>query len=159
VEECGLPATSALGMEAIAAFALTCNVIQVVDFGLKTTSKCQQIYKEGSTIEHQDLDYTSKHLAGISEKLSKSIQDAQTNKPLTKDDYDLQDLGVKCVESARNLRDELDKLTIPGRHGNIAAVLNKAFKSMRRNGDINKIKDRLCAYERVLNTRLLSRLR
>jgi hypothetical protein len=90
-------------MEAIAAFALACNVIQVVDFALKAASKCQQIYKEGRTIEQQDLDYTSKHLAEISEKLSDSIGNAPTNKPLTKDDHELQDLALKCAESARNL--------------------------------------------------------
>jgi hypothetical protein len=145
-------------MEAIAALALACNVIQVVDFALKTASKCQEIYNEGRTIEHQDLDYTSKHLAEISEKLNESIQNAQTNKPLTKDDHELQDLALKCVESARNLRDELDKLTIPGRKRKRAAV-TKVFMSIRRNDDINKIEERLRGYERVLNTRLLSRLR
>jgi hypothetical protein len=145
-------------MEGIAAFALACNVIQVVDFALKTASKCQQIYKEGRTTEHQDLDYTTKHLAELSEKLSESLKNAKTSKPLTKDDQELQDLALKCEESARDLRGELDRLTTPSRRGRRAAVV-KVFKSIRRNGDINEIKDRLGAYERVLNTRLLSRLR
>jgi hypothetical protein len=48
-------------MEAIAAFALACNVVQFVDFGLRTASRCQEIYNEGMTIEHEDLDYTSRH--------------------------------------------------------------------------------------------------
>lgn len=145
-------------MEAIAAFGLACNVIQVVDFGLKIASKFREIYDEGRTIEHQDLDYTSKHLAEINEKLSASIQNARTNKPLTKDDHELQDLAVKCARSARDLRDELDKLKISGRHGKRAAVF-KAFKSIRRNDAINKIRDRLCEYERVLDTRMLPRLK
>jgi hypothetical protein len=34
-------------MEAIPAFSLACNVIQVVDFSLKATSMCHEAYKTG----------------------------------------------------------------------------------------------------------------
>jgi hypothetical protein len=145
-------------MEAIAAFSVACNVIQVVDFGLRTVSKCREIYNQGTAIDHQDLDNTSKHLAEINEKLSTSIQNALTNKPLSKDEYELQELAFKCTRTASDLRDELDKLKIFGRRGK-RAVLAKAWKSIRRNDTINKIKERLSDYERVLNTRLLLRLR
>lgn len=145
-------------MEAIAAFALACNVVQVVDFGLKTASKFGEIYKEGSTIDHQDLYYTSKQLAEITEKLSASIHQAQTNKLLTRDEDQLADLADKCTKCAKDLRKELDNLTLSGGQGKRAA-LSKAIKSFRRNDGIKKIKDRLGEYERVLNTRLLSRLR
>ena len=145
-------------MEAIPAFALACNVIQVVDFGLKTASKYREIYKEGSAIEHQDLEYTTKHLAEITGNLSTSIQNARTNKPLTKDDNELQNLAQQCTESADNLRNELDKLKTPGRQGKRAALL-KTWKSVRKSDDIKKIRDKICEYERVLDTRLLSRLR
>lgn len=145
-------------MEAIAAFALACNVVQVVDFGLKTASKCAEIYKDGSSIEHQDLNYTSKHLAEITGNLNASILHPRTNKPLTQDEHELAELAARCTKTANDLRDELDKLTLSGRQGKRAAVF-KAIKSIRRNDCIKKIKDRLGEYESVLNTRLLSRLR
>ena len=145
-------------MEAIAAFALACNVVQVVDFGLKAASKCREIYREGRSIEHQDLNYTSKHLAEITENLSASILYARTNKPLTKEEHELADLAAKCTKTATDLQDELDKLMLSGRQGKRAAVF-KAIKSIRRNDSIKKIKDRLGEHESVLNTRLLSRLR
>jgi hypothetical protein len=142
-------------MEAIEAFALACNVVQVVDFGLKTASKGREIYNDGRTNEHQDLDYTSKHLAEISENMSVSIQNAPANKPLTKDDHELQDLAGECAKSANDLRDELDKLSIPGRHGKRAALV-RAFKSVRKSHAVTRINDWLREYERVLNTRLLT---
>lgn len=145
-------------MEAVAALALACNVVQVVDFGLKTASKCREIYNKGHTAEHQDLEDTSKHLAEITGNLSVSIQNAQTNKPLTKDDHELQSLAQRCTESANNLQEELDKLKSPGRLGKRAALL-KTWQSMRKSNDIKRIKDKLLEHEAVLNTRLLSRLR
>ncbi len=145
-------------MEALPAFALACNVFQVVDFGLKTASKCREIYKEGSTIEHQDLGYTTKHLADITANLSTLIQNAATNQPLTKENHELQVLAHKCTECANNLRDELNKLKVPGRQGKRAAVL-KTWKSLWKSDEIKQIKDKLCEYERVLDTGLLSRLR
>jgi hypothetical protein len=88
-------------MEAIAAFALACNVVQVVDFSLKIVSKYKEIYNEGTTLDHQDLDYTSKHLAEISEKLNKSILDTRTTRPRNKDDSDLQDLAIKVYKGCQ----------------------------------------------------------
>ena len=88
-------------MEAIAAFALACNVVQVVDFSLKIVSKYKEIYNEGTTLGHQDLDYKAKHLAEMSEKLNESILNIRTTKPLTKDNSDLQDLAIKVYEDCR----------------------------------------------------------
>lgn len=145
-------------MEAITALALACNVVQVVHYGLKTAFTCREIYKKGSTAEHQDLEYTSKHLAEITGNLRASIQNARTNKPLTKDDHELQSLAQRCTESANNLREELDKLKLPDSQGKRAALL-KTWRSVRKSNDIKRINDKLCEDERVLNTRLLSRLR
>lgn len=67
---------------------------------MRTASRCQEIYNGGMTIEHEGLDYASRHLAEIGENLSSSIQNAPANEPFTKEDYELQDLAVKCAKSA-----------------------------------------------------------
>lgn len=145
-------------MEAIAAFGLACNVIQVVDFGLKTASKCRQIYKEGATIEVQDLENTSKNLAEVSRDLDAAIRRAQAAKPLKKEDHELQDLSVKCSKIAGDLQVELQKLSSESKQSKRASLI-KTFKTISRKGTIDDLYKRLSEYERVLNTRLLARLR
>ena len=42
-------------MEAIAAFALACNVIQIVDSSIKIAGKCREVYKDGISVENEEL--------------------------------------------------------------------------------------------------------
>src|ERR1700761_5379492 len=96
-------------MEAIAAFSLTCNVAQVVDFALKVSSKCKEIARTGSTVEVQDYRNTSKQLANLTESLNASVNSAP--KPLTKDDRGLLDLSKKCSQAASELEVRLEELS------------------------------------------------
>jgi len=140
--------------EAIAAFSLASNVIQVVDFGLKAASKCKEIYQEGSTSEIRHLERTSKELADLTIGLESSIKAA--SQPLTKDDHDLKDLSLKCSRAALDLQVELQKLSKGlGKRG---AVI-KFVKTYSHKRAIDELHRRLSEYQQVLNTRLLARLR
>ncbi|KAG8158356.1 hypothetical protein KVR01_012117 [Diaporthe batatas] len=53
------------GAEAIATFALVCNILQTIELGFKAASICKNIYKTGSSDPDEDID--EKRLAQISE--------------------------------------------------------------------------------------------
>lgn len=142
-------------MEAIAAFGLACNVIQVVSFGLEVSSKFKEVQQQGSTVEVQDLENTSNELATLTLGLDSSIKTAPA--PLTKDDHDLQELSRKCFKAATDLQVELQKLS--KRKGQKRGTLMKTFVTLIRGGAIQDLHTRLREYERVLNTRLLVGLR
>jgi septal ring factor EnvC (AmiA/AmiB activator) len=142
-------------MEAIAAFGLACNVIQVVSFGLEVASKSKEIQQKGSTIEVQDYEDTSKELADVINALDSSIKNAPS--PLTKDDHDLQALSRNCSKAATDLQAELQKLS--ARNQRRRGTLSKTLITLTRGGAIQGLHKRLREYERVLNTRLLVRLR
>lgn len=142
-------------MEAIAAFSLACNVVQVVDFALKVSSKCKEIARTGSTIEIQDYENTSKQLAELTHSLNASIN--TTPKPLGKDDQDLLDLSRKCCRVASDLKLKLEELSV--KNGKQRGTLGKAWKTFRDDRSIQDLHKRLKEYEQALNMRLLTRLR
>lgn len=143
-------------MEAIVAFGLACNVVQVVDFALKVTSKCAEIARTGSTLEVQDYQNTSNQLANLTEGLNAAIDRAP--KPLTRDDQDLLDLSRKCSGAAAELQHKLEELSTTKNRGK-RNVIGKAFKTFTSDRAIRDLHRRLTEYERVLNTRILVRMR
>lgn len=143
-------------MEALAAFGIACNVIQVMDFAAKTASKCREIAETGSTNELLDYDRTSEQLAGLLEGLKISIDDAP--KPLGKEDQELYDFSKECCAVAQELQSKLEDLT-GATQARKRRKVSQLAKTLVSSGSIRKICRRLEGYERTLNTSLLVRLR
>ena len=141
-------------MEALVALSLACNVVQLVDFGLKTISSFQEIYKDGATIEQQDFKATAQELATLSDDLRKSIQSVPTLIPLARDDEELRQIAVKCRDQAAKLQFELKKLS-PSQAGGLRSTVLKTWRSTFKTGPINDIRNRLMDVQRVLDTKIL----
>ena len=141
-------------MEALVALSLACNVVQLVDFGLKTISSFQEIYKVGATIEQQDFKATAQELATLSDDLRKSIQSVPTLIPHARDDEELCQIAVKCRDQAAKLQFELKKLSqLPA--GGLRSTVLKTWRSTFKTGPINDIRNRLLDVQRVLDTKIL----
>ncbi|KAL9621344.1 MAG: hypothetical protein Q9160_004235 [Pyrenula sp. 1 TL-2023] len=144
-------------MEALVALGLACNVVQIVDCGLKVASRARQIYQKGVTAEQQDFQATARELLSLSHDLEATITDARRASALPEGDQTLFDLSLNCHATARELEAELRKLSaIPS--GGIRSSLSKSLKSILRNGKLRDIRSRLLAYKDLLDSRILVQL-
>ena len=150
-------------MEAIAAFGLACNVIQVVDFSTKVAAKCKELYKDGASSENKDIESMAKHLTDLSTGLKSpsAVQRPGSVPHSCQDEQDLQDLqelAQKCSGTATELIGEIQKLCIHDRRKK-RDVLRKAVKVIWEKDAIEDIQKRLEKYRSALDTRILINLR
>ena len=138
-------------MEAIAAFSLACNVIQVVDFGIKVASKSRELYRDGTTCESEDLQRTTDHLSQASASLGKSMKGAN--------DKELETIATECRSAARELLLKLDDLKL-GANKNSRGIraIGRAMKSIRKKDAIKQLQARLETCRRSLDTGILVHL-
>lgn len=87
-------------MEAIAAFGLACNFLQVTETTLKIAKVLRQAYKHDSTREAENAGRLSDNLSSATGKLQSSMQ-----QPLSKDDTELNDIALQCLDKATKLHD------------------------------------------------------
>lgn len=97
-------------MESLAAVGIACNVMQCIDFGVKTASICKKLYNNQAVDEN--LDYISTNLWELSKDLDASLKAIETQGTFPKDQRELRKVAQKCLESSVDLKKELDKLSI-----------------------------------------------
>ena len=146
-------------MDPITGISLAASVIQLITFGIDAVKTCREIYQKGSVSDYKDLDYTTNHLAGVTNSLQQSLQSSITgSRVLTREEKDLIKLAQECEDCAKLLQKELDILqTQPG-----ASTLHSVrltARAIRKKGTIDKINQHLQTYQSTLETSLLSRLR
>ena len=147
-------------MDPLTAFSLTCGVIQVVDFSTKVAVKCRQIYKDGATSENKKTESMARHLTDLAAhlKLPNISQSLGSAPQLYHDDQELLKLAKQCSETATELIDELQKLSVPDRQRKRDAF-RKAMKVVWKKDAIQNIQSSLEQYRRTLDTRILINLR
>ena len=151
-------------MDPLSAFSLTCNIIQVVDFGSKALAMCKEIYDRGTLSEYQDLEETTKHLIDLRRSLGLSgggntpsrLGSAQI---LPQQDDLLMKVAKQCSETAEQLVKRLQKFSVAGPRHKKRQAISKAFKAMWKGGDIQQLQRQLDAHQKALDTRILIGLR
>ena len=149
-------------MDPITAFGLACNVIQVVDFGLKTVSIARHLSKDGITASHDQLREIGKDLASAVVKLQEILTDSASvsSNFADPDDQVLFDLSEKCYDTATKLRAEVDKLTVTATGiRKVVDVPKKTVASWRKAEKLEELRDTLEAHRRALDTQILVALR
>lgn len=145
------------GMEAIAAFSLACNVIQVVHSSIDVVSACRELYTEDSLSKYEPLEHMANHLTGLRDALESPL--AQGNQNIGQvQDQALLDLAQKCSLTAEELSRELQKLKTSGSH-NKWQVIRKSARSLWNHSSIEKIQTRLDEYRKILDSRILIGIR
>ena len=145
------------GMDAIAAFSLACNVIQVVQFSMDVVSTCRELYREGSLSKYDHLEYMTNHLIGLRNALDSTTVQGNQNIGQCQDQA-LLDLSEKCSTTAKELSGELQRLKINGPH-NKRQVIRKSAKSLWRKNSIERIQTRLDEYRKILDSHILLGIR
>ena len=144
-------------MEAIAAFGLACNVIQVVNFSIDVVSKCRELGQEDSLSKHEPLEHMANHLTGLRNALDSPL--AQGNQNVGQgQDQALLELAEKCSITAKELSGELQKLKINGPHNKRQIIRNSAT-CLWKSSSIEKIQTRLDEYRKILDSRILIGIR
>ena len=153
-------------MDPLSAFSLTCNIIQVVDFGAKALAMCKEIYDRGALSKYQDLDETAKHLIDLQRGLglaggggSNTPSSFGSAQILPQQDDLLMKVAKQCSETAEQLVKKLRELSVAGRHQKKRQAISKAFKAIWRGGDIKQLQRQLDMHQKALDTRILIDLR
>ncbi|KAL9049000.1 MAG: hypothetical protein Q9162_007442, partial [Coniocarpon cinnabarinum] len=145
--------------EALAALGLASNIVQFIDFGLKTTSEIKEIYSSASglTSEITTLnDIATEHRKTVA-SLQKSTDD---NGPrLSQEDIELKTLATKTVITARKLEDIIDPLRTHNAKPRVRDAVTKGWKSWRSKDKLETVTKELQSYKSVLDTRLLINVR
>lgn len=145
-------------MDPLTAFSLVCGVIQVVDFSIKTLSKCKEVYREGSLSQYQELEDLTKHLVDVREKLELPAANKSIERSAASDEQSLLEVADQCSETADRLVEQLHSLKIEAPRKRRQAIL-KTVKVLWEKHRIQDIQKRLDDHRNVLNTEILINLR
>ncbi|KAL9109176.1 MAG: hypothetical protein Q9227_006101 [Pyrenula ochraceoflavens] len=145
-------------MEALASFALACNVLQVIGTGFKAVEIYKQVHEHGISVDHDGLKQRSEMTALNAESAQDEIrQQLKHYAPLTSTEVQLQNVAGKCLETAELLRQKLDKLSADSAAGHRAAV-KVAIKTILRASSIEKLEQQLAEYREIMQTSILVNL-
>ncbi|OAL31353.1 hypothetical protein AYO20_08263 [Fonsecaea nubica] len=143
-------------MEALVTFALACNVIQVVDASRKVYEIFTQFRKLGTTARADELRHSTQHLMKCHNSLQNSLSGA-SHFPLLESGVDLAELSRSCIEAAKDLEDELQKITVKPGSSRLSAW-TKSFRTKMKSDHVEALKRKLDECARVLDSATLVHL-
>jgi hypothetical protein len=129
-------------MEAIAAFGLFSNIVQVIGFAAQVFELSNEFHKHGIAIDLEALDETNCQLARTTVEMETSLSAARRSGPPSKSDLHLAHLIGDVRKAAEVLNQELQDLQINPRSSRQAAF-SKAFKLRWRAPRIEEQRRRL----------------
>ena len=140
-------------LDPLTALALTGNVLQFIDFGLKATSKAREVYvsADGITAENADLEVLTTDIASVSEKLVASSGNSSGNDSLD-------DISRRCKASAADLLVALRKLKVEGRKGKWKSV-RKGLKAVWGKRKVDDLRVRLESWRDEIQFHVVVQLR
>ncbi|EAQ90378.1 hypothetical protein CHGG_02313 [Chaetomium globosum CBS 148.51] len=149
------------GLEPLAALSLACNVFHVIGVARHTIRTARQVYQYG------ELDPALIDHATRLEDLSKRIRPAtmpganprSTAQPKPTDqDTQLLGLANRCLNAARDLREEVNFLKGPDTKSKLVAMLKTAVKTAWRQRRLDRLGKEMLDAEQLLQTGLLTRI-
>ncbi|KAM7189849.1 hypothetical protein V8F20_009986 [Naviculisporaceae sp. PSN 640] len=139
------------GMEPLAAFGLVCNVMQAIHFTTQTAALCKKAFSTGSP--DPELGILIEDSAHIYQDLVNSIQ---ATTPLTEDETKLLRIAVKTQQAALEVRAEASRIISEPTKGNVVASIVGGIKAKLRENNLDKVQNKLVAYQRLLESGSLS---
>ena len=134
-------------------------VVQLVNFGVDAAKTCGEVYRQGSTTENADIQYTTTHLAKLTQILQQSLKDSTkpTTSP-TQEEQKLIELSEKCRICAEALQQELLQLQRRSSSSSLE-TFKKGAQAVLKRRTIAKIYDQLETHKSTLEIAVLFRLR
>lgn len=127
-------------MEAIAAFGLACNVMQVIDFSFTLAKECREILENGSLQDHDQLNDVVSAIKRISENVSNQL--ASNEHRLTPEEEAPRDIASKTTRCAKKLIAVLEKFNLKGREPGFSNALRLITATSKRK-NIEKLRKEL----------------
>ena len=141
-------------MDPISAISLASNIIQLVDFGLKLSKTCCEIYQTGLSAANTDLKNDALSLQSLGAAVEASVQRSANPGHLGKG---LQDSAKRCAVAAGNLQAAISKLETTA--GDKRSAVGRMVKTLWRKNEIGRLQDRLERERALLDGNLLIELR
>jgi hypothetical protein len=128
----------------VTAFAVACNVLQVIELGMKALSRAAAYRKSegGALKEQQELQDVSQSLNSLNNTLLTSITEDQNSIQSSSEQLRLAEANGQCLRLSRELIDFLEDLKLRNRH----SVLDSIRISMKTMWH----KDRMDAMEKAV---------
>lgn len=143
-------------MSGVEAFALVCNVIQVVDFALKVASLCKKIRQDGP-----NPDLVKRGMAF--DRVCASLQNTLTEDPilgeLSSEDQALLSISQESNKASFDLQSELNKLQLRDGSGGWRSIVGHAARAIQKSKKIDELHKKFETYQQALQTSLLVDLR
>jgi hypothetical protein len=130
-------------MEAIAAFSLACNVIQIVDFGFKLVAAGREIYKTRAVSANAHLEEVASPIKSICDGLSFN----STENQIPPEDQTLRDVATNAVTTAKKLLVVLDAMKLKGQNRRVGAAISRAIKTTNKESELEPRRRELASYQ------------
>jgi hypothetical protein len=138
--------------EAVAAFGLFVNVMQLADYACQIVSKTDEILKsaDGSLIQNRDAEACARELLLRNQRLLESLENSEARRVGQQrpagwsdvddaDDLALHNLGKQCHDAARDLIEILTALKTKSKLGSLRQALEWSFSKEK----VEKIEQRM----------------
>ena len=132
-------------MEPLSAFAVACNVLQVIEGGVKVLNKAVQYHnaQDGLTNDHQKLKNIAQSLSNLSADLQASFPKSNDPTSVSSAESRLIEVNNECLRLSADFIEFLDQLKVRNPKA-FLDVFRASIKSLWR-------KDRVAALERSLS--------
>lgn len=142
------------GVEALAVFGIVCNVMQVIGFVKDGAHMAKTIYNTKSL--DPKLAQTTEYIKEGLEKLKDSLE---KGRPLVQDEEELLDIANGSLETAENLKAELDKIAGTLAKGKYSAAVQGWLKAAAGGKKrIERLEKEMHDRQMILESRLIARI-
>ncbi|KAI0893057.1 hypothetical protein F4806DRAFT_505264 [Annulohypoxylon nitens] len=141
-------------MDPISALSLAANIAQFADIGISIVQNSREIFSTGTTVSTLHLTDLARDIENIGTSLTSKRQESQFG-ILSEGDEALCNLATKCVETAKELQECLNHITVNANKGKKWKSVLAAMRTIWTTERINMITKRLLDYRGQLAFRLL----
>jgi hypothetical protein len=134
-------------LDPLTCFSIACNVMQVISFSLEVSSIVKRIQKDG-TADSELRDHAS-NLSKTSNDLESYLKGCDL-KHLPKNQVELEDIAVKCLETSREIQALMDNIDST-RGGRVV----KALKMRTKKSTFERLEQAMQKYQDTMQTHIL----
>ncbi|KAG6356807.1 hypothetical protein INS49_014681 [Diaporthe citri] len=141
------------GLEGIAALGLACNILQLIGTVADSITVAKNMLKSGTidpALERRNDELT---------KLFQDVKGSLSEVPEREDDRELRDVAGHILKTAAELKIELAKISGGSSQGWARKVIGGIIKAIFRQKKLERLEEKVLAYQRAFESRLLLSLR
>jgi hypothetical protein len=139
------------GLEPLAALGLVCNIVQLVEVGLKTATLCKNAYRTGEP--DPELSVYAQNLADTASSLTQSLEVSQ--QPLNLDDSRLLTLARNCRDAEEEWRKKTPARFLSQQKPRKRARFGAVLQGIVNKPEIDRLESQLRIAKESLETNLL----